>query len=186
MTDTKITTNEKDVALLKVVFKDNEYLLKAMRSLWFGLEVADHDKEVIKTTFAGAEIREAVRKKMYPLLSDDTSIAIAGDYWLAAEKDVQGQSYDTISQVVQSKQKVLEMMQYAITVLENPYLGKINLEYNPNIIVQANDPMQTWLVARCLYIRTINNTLGQIYMVAQAVEATPEEIKNKQKRDSLK
>lgn len=184
MSETISSTNEKDVDLLRSVFFENEALLKVIRSLFFGLDLTDEQKKSIQTAFVNPELRNAFRKKIYPMLSDDTTIAISGDFWLPAEKDVYGGMPSQIEQTVFSKQQVLEMLQYAVSLLENPFQTKVDLSYNPKLIL--NDPLQIRLLAITLYIRTLNQAFGQVYLVANTKVETAEETKEKTIKNSTK
>ncbi len=179
-----MTDIENEINLIRSVFKGNESLMKTMRKLFFGLDIAEDEKALLRNTFSNQPLLQAVRKKFYPLLTDDTPIAFSGDYWLAAEKDIQGQHPDTITQVISSKEKVLTMLQYAMSLLENPDQPKVELDFNPRLIV--NDPLQIWFLARCLYIRTIQQAFGQIAIVANTTDKTPEQIREQKFKDSTK
>lgn len=190
MTNTKpvqISLPEQQVNLIKATFKDNEYLLKAMRNLFFGFPVSEEEKTLIKGTFSGnTELKEVVRKKIYPVFSDTIDLAVGNmaDYWLDVEKDILGAFPDAINQRVSSKQQVSEMLAQAITLLENPDGTKVDLSYNPKLLM--NDPLQINLLARSLYIRTIGQGLTLIKMIADMKEETVEEKKKRIQADSSK
>lgn len=184
MTETKQpTTAEKEVALLKVVFKDNDALLKSMLSLWFGFEITQAEKDLIKSTFSNVDIREAVRKKIFPILSNDVPLGEVQDFWIGIDEQILGKDRDTIAQIIKSKEQLYSMLQTAMALLENPDAVKMDLSYKPSIM---EDALQVGLVARTRYIKTIQSGLVIIKTIANLDEKTVEQIKANQKKDSSK
>lgn len=184
MTEKQLPIAEKEVSLLKAVFKDNDGLLLTMRSLFFGFQVSPSDKKNIKETFKGTDIREAVRKKIYPMLSNDVPIGQVADYWMGMESQIFGQSKDTIYQAVSSKEKVLEMLQDAMALLVDPEGKPVDISYHSNLHM---DPGQIGLLARTLYIKTIETGLMMIKVVSgQAEGETMEEVKKRFFQNSAK
>lgn len=191
MTETKpasqLATTDKQADLIKSVFKENEFLLKAMRNLFFGLTMTQTETDIIKSTFgSNPELRSIVRKKIYPIFSEDTldlPTGLVADFWLDIDKDLLGASRDAIYQKVHSKQRVSEMLSDAIALLENPDGKKINLSYNPNTII---DELQVSLLARALYIRTIGQGLFILKTIADQKVETPTAIQEKAKKNSTK
>lgn len=187
MTETKqpkqLPVSEKEASLLKVTFKENEYLLKALRALFFGFDVSTEDKDLIKKTFSNIELKEALRKKMYPMMSADVPIGEVADFWIGVEQQIFGASRDAIFQAVNSKMKVLELLEQAIKLLDNPDGDKIDLSFNPKY---SADELQIGLLARNLYIKTIEMALYMIKQIADLKEETPEEKKKRMALDSSK
>ena len=175
-------SNEEEVKLLKQTFKGNENLLKKMRGLFFGFDLTKEEKDSIRSIFADKHLREAVRKKIYPLLSNDAPIGSVADYWMGTEATVFGGHRDQITQSISSKEKVFEFLTRAISLLENPDQPKIDLVYNP----QADDDLKTGLLARNLYIRSIETGLNFIKMVADIENKTEKQVKDIMKKNSVK
>lgn len=184
MAETKqISLNEKDIALIKANFKGNDYLLKAVRSLFFGFELNEDDLNLLKSTFSNNDLKEAVRKKMFPKLSNDVPIGQVADFWMGTESQIFGASTGAIYQAVQSKQKVHDMLVKAFDLLSNPQNGLINLDYNAN---QASaDELQVGLLARNLYIRTVETGLMYVQLVAEQNQETDKETKIRESKDSV-
>lgn len=176
----QVSDKEKD--LLKGVFKGNEYLLKTIRSLFYGFEITKEEKDLIKKTFKSPELKESFRKKIYPLMSNETPIGQLADFWLDVDTQVFGQQRDTIYQVINSKLKVKEMLEKSMKLLENPDGEKNNIEISSIEL----DPLQISLLSRNLYIRTIENGLSFIKMTADHVEESPAEVRKKAAMNSTK
>lgn len=180
-------SNEKELELLRMTFKDNEYLLKLMRSIFFGFPLTDEEKNTLKSTFTNQPLKEAVRKKIYPLLSNEVPIGQVADFWMGTEMNVFGTSPEVAHQAIASKQKVLEMLVYGMSLLDNPDQKPIDLTFNPNYEISGLiENSQIWLLARNLYIRTIETGLNFIKIAADQNVQTPAEVKKKALQDSNK
>ncbi len=78
-----LSITDDEIGILKAVFSENESLLKSIRSLFFGFPITDDEKKVIMATFKDEKVREAFRKKLYPIISPDASIGEVADYWMS-------------------------------------------------------------------------------------------------------
>lgn len=185
MTEKQLPIAEKEVDLLKAVFKDNDGLLLTMRSLFFGFPLTVSEKKTIKETFKGKEIREAIRKKIYPVLSNNVPIGQVADFWMGMEQQIFGQMKDTIYQAVASKEKVFDMLEEAMTLLENPDGKSVDIQYLRGS--WHTDPGQINLLARTLYIKTIETGLMMIKVVASQGESeSMQQVKERIMKDSTK
>lgn len=187
MTETKVPqlpVSEKEADLLKATFKDNESLLKTLRSLFFGFDTTKAEKKLIKETFSDPELKLAIRKKMYPVLSNDVPIGQVADFWMGVDQQIFGQHKDTIYQAVNTKEEVLTMLKKAMNLLDNPDGEKIDLEYTAK--KYQLDDFQINLLARNLYIKTIETGLLFIKMTADQNIETPEQLEKRVKKDSVK
>lgn len=180
------TVMDEHAQLIKIVFKDNDRLLKIMRNLFFGFPISKSEKESIVTTFGGHDgLTEAVRRKMVPLFTDsiDLPVGVVADYWLGLEQEVLGAPSPAIYQRVASKTKVFEMLMDAIALLKNPDGKKISLDKMPNLV---SDEWQVSLLARSLYIRSIGAGLEMLRQIANMKEETNEEKELRIRKDSTK
>lgn len=185
MTEKQLPIAEKEAALLKTVFKDNDSLLLTMRSLFFGFTLNTSEKKLIKDIFKGVELKEAVRKKIFPILSNDVPIGQVADFWMGMEQQIFGQMKDTIYQAVASKEQVFDMLQVAMALLENPDGQPVDISYRPSS--WHTDPGQIHLLARTLYIKTIETGLMMIKVVSSQGEAeSMEDVKKRMLKDSTK
>ena len=178
----KFPVNEKERDLIIGAFKDNEYLLKAIRSLLFGFDVSDDDKKLIKDTFANNELKNAFRKRIYPILDNTMPIGQISDFWLGTESQTFGAQRDTIYQAYQIKMIVQKLLDAAIALLNDPESTKIDLSVP---LIEA-DPLMCGLMARNLYIKSIENGLLTIKLTAEQKIDTPADTKIKQLLDSSK
>jgi hypothetical protein len=179
-----LPVSEQEAELLKVAFKDNESLLKLVRALFFGFELSADEKMRIKSSFANEQLREALRKKIFPVLSKDSPIGQITDAWMGIESNVFGQPKDTIYQAVQSKQVVLEMLDKAMNLLSNPDGEPMDLKYNPNEYLI--DGLQIKLLARNFYMKTVETALHFINQFANQAVVKPEEVKERRAKNSNK
>lgn len=184
MEPTQPKLNEAELDLIRKSFKGNEYLLKALRALWFGLGVSDEEKKLIKSTFNDDAVYEAIKRRLYPVLNKEMEIGMVQDGWLGTEQMIFGANNNAITQAIQYKAKALEMTKYALDMLRDPDMSAPNLEYNPNIAV--NDELGVNLLARNQYIRHIEGQLSFIHIIAEQEQTTTQELEKRTKQDSSK
>jgi len=169
--------------LLKSVFKDNDFLLKTMRGLFFGFTLTEEQKKLIKDTFKGPELRDVVRRKFFSRLGDECEIGQIADFWAGVpEEKIVGASEEQISQILAPRAKVFGMFVMSMALLENPDGEQVNIEYS----LKEGDKLALELLTRNKYMNSIENGLSQIKMVAEHKELTPKEIEELSKKNSSK
>jgi hypothetical protein len=177
---------KQELELLKTVFKDNEHLAKLLRRLFFGFELTEEEKAIVKTTFSTPEIKEALRKKFYSKFGDDAALGNIADQWASiSDEKLIGASRDTITQITASKARVNEMLEKAMALIENPDGMKVDLSYD-GVNASNSDPLGVKLLARNKYLNIIEGSLSMIYQICNMPEPTEEELKSKKKKDSSK
>ena len=180
------TTVEKDNELLQATFKGNESLLKLLRSLFFGWSVSDADKQLIKDTFKSEDLREAVRRRIYSKFGDDAPLGSISDFWIQIpEEKLVGASEQQIYQILNSRDKTLEMLEQAIETLKTPDLKISSLEFK---IVDGDNGLEKSLelIARNKYLNAIEAGLNMIKTVADMKQETLEELKKRLAKQSSK
>lgn len=179
------TINEAESLLLKQYFQGNEYILKKIRSLLFGFEIDSKSKKIIKEMFKNEDLKKSFRKKIFPIFECNEDIAIGQvvDFWGGTESNVFGGSRDVIYQTITSKEKLYSMLTQAIELLSNPDAEPVNLDIVKNL---ETDPLQCNLLARNLYIRTIETGLSFIKTISEMKTEDLKAIKERNSKDSAK
>lgn len=172
---------KEEISLIQGLFKENDYLLKVMRALFLGFELTDEEKDLIKSTFASKELMKLIWKIFCPSLHKDMEIGQIEDEWLGTEKMIIGAQPDNIQQVIQFKDKQIEMTRQAIKLLADPDGKSVDISYNPN-----NDMLGVSLLARSQFIRHIESQLMALKVVAGQKSETPEEEAERLVKDSNK
>ena len=178
----ELPISEQEVETLKRAFKDNEYILLAVRSLFFGFQLSDDEKKLIKTTFSDPAVKKAVRKKMFPILDNTSPIGQVADFWMGSETQIFGANENTIFQTVSSKQRVLKMLEQSFALLDNPTGEQVSLDFNPDRTI--SDTFQVELLARNLYIKTVETGLLFVKIAAEQQAETPKQTQEKWKKNS--
>lgn len=179
----KLMYSDKEIDLIKAVFAENDFLLKAIRKLFFGAELTPEEKETIKTTFSNKEVIEVLRRKTYGLNNLDTPVGQLSDFWLGVEQQIFGASRDTIFQAVESKNMVLAMFTKAFKLLEDPDGEKVDVSITVSIL---QDPLQVGLIARNLYMKAVETSLMTVQTIAGMKGETLEETLKRLQKDSAK
>ena len=93
--------SNRDIELIKSVFSENDQLIIIIRKLFFGAELSEDDKKLVKATFSNQELVEVVRRKVYGVNNLETPVGKLSDFWLGVETQVFGASRETIYQAIQ-------------------------------------------------------------------------------------
>lgn len=175
----------KEISIMKATFADNDALLKTIRALFLGLGVTDEEKLLIRKTFAGnGDLLAIMHKKFLPSLNKDTEIGKIADVWLGVEQMISDKSPDTIKQMIGYKDVAIGMVRTSLTLLENPDLPAIKLEYTGTMY--PADYLGIELMARNQFIRLVETQLTFIKMIAGAKTETPEQAVKRIHSDSSK
>ncbi len=133
-------------------------------------------------TFKDEKVREAFRKKLYPIISPDASIGEVADYWMSTDTEIIDKMPETIKQVVGSKQRCQNMLIQAMGLLHNPYGAIVDMTMD----TIENDPLQISLLARNKYIRSVETALTFIKVIAGQKAENVEQAKKRLMSDSAK
>jgi hypothetical protein len=181
--DNQLMFNEKEIALIKSTFAENDALLVAVRKLFFGQDITADEKKMITSAFVNEDVINALRRKVYGLNSFETPIGQLSDFWLGVESQIFGASRDTIYQAMVSKEMVLDMFTKAFNLLTNPDGEKVNVEVSPKI---ETDPLGVKIIARNLYMKAIETGLLGVKTIAGMKTESPEEAVKRLTKDSAR
>lgn len=184
-----IYTSEGDNRLLRDHFKsdrsgnDNPVLL-SIRSLLLGFPISKGEADVISSTFAKPDVREAFRRKFFNVLEMNAPIGKEADFWFGSDQEIRDKDRDTIRQVIESKSECLRMLNYAMSLLQDPSIDQLDLSFDAD---KSADPLQVKFLARNKYIGSVVNCLVQVKLVADATkDETREEKSMRESRNSSK
>ena len=181
--ETKLMYTAKDIDILKSIFAENDMLMVAIRKLFLGAEISDYEKAIIVDSFKTPEAIEVFKHRVYGLNNLETPIGQLSDFWLGVETQVFGASRDTIHQVYESKKLVFSMFEKAFALLTNIDGEKPDVTSFPDT---TKDPLQVWLIARNLYMKSIETALLNIKTIAGAKEESAEDAIKRLAKDSNK
>ena len=169
---------------LRKTFTDNDALLKSIRNLFYGFTITDSEKALIQTTFKDNEVlKTAVKNKIYQTLSPDNGIGSNPDFWIGVEQTIQGQHPDTVKQVLASRESCLDMLEFALTLLDDPHQEvKSIATYRPD----ENDTLGVELIARNLFIKSVEQGLSYIKIVCGLSPEQIEEARKAAQKDETK
>jgi len=170
------TLNQKERRVFRRHFKDNERLLQAVRAVMLNLSPTEEEKQMVYSAFADKELLEYVSYRMLPYLRKDAPIGQIQDAWLGAEKMTMGQSRDTITQALQYKERAIHYIRTAIDALTGTQKDEINITYSPKMY--PNDDLGIEMMARNIFVSSVENVLNGIYLTAQADDEEKENKKD--------
>lgn len=176
--------SDNDIELIKATFAENDYLLIAVRKLFFGAVLTKEEKESIKSSFKDERVIEVLRRKIYPIFNPATPVGQISDPWLGAEEQIFGASRDTIFQAVNSKAVAITMFEKAFESLSNPDGEQVSIEFNP--VSLTVDELAVNLIARNLYMKAVETGLLGVKMIAGKKDETIEQTLARLQQDSSK
>lgn len=180
-----LLVNEDNIALLKNAFADNEELLVSIRNLFFGFQVSDSEKAVIRSIFSDPKLKAELTRRLMGRFAPDLPIGTSNDFWAGTEQQILGKFPDEIAQVMGYKQRCKEMFEVALNLLDDPNGPKNNVvDFNPKH--DLKDTLHISLLARNQYIKTIETTLVFIKAIAGTKSETPQQAKKRLEADSSK
>jgi len=171
-----------DIDLIKATFAENDFLLIAVRKLFFGSKLTEEEQSSINAAFKDPKVLEVLRRKIYPVFNAETPVGQISDPWLGVEEQIFGASRDTIIQAVNSKAVAMSMFEQAF---KSVYGGEqVSIEYNPASIVA--DELGVNLIARNLYMKGVETGLTGVKMIAGKKDETLEQTLKRLTQDSSK
>lgn len=174
--------SDNDIELIKATFAENDFLIIAIRKLFFGAKLTKEEQNSIAEAFKEPKVLEVVRRKIYPVFNVETPVGQLSDPWLGVEEQIFGASKDTITQAVNSKAIAMTMFEQAFKSI---YGGEqVSIEYNPASLI--HDELGVNLIARNLYMKGIETGLTGIKMIAGKKEETLEQTLKRLTQDSAK
>lgn len=185
MDDKQIKISLERAEILRETFTDNDDLLKIIRKLFYGFEVTDHEKSQVTTVIKGNEqLKEAIKLKIFALLSPDAPVGSNPDFWIGVEEQIQGQHPDTVKQIIEAKSLCLTRLEDAMTLLENPDAFKVEgiVRFKPVL----GDNLGTELIARNLYVKAIENGLSYIKIVCGLSKEDMKKAEEQKKQNTTK
>ena len=181
-------TLKEEIALFKEYFSGQEGLLKSIRSLLIGLDVPDEEKKRIQAVFSSKPLLEAFRHRIYQLETDDVPLGQVNDLWMGLDARLQGASIDAITQAIKVRTRVIRLFEKIESYLQDPFQEKLDLrvslaqlENSFNLSESACD-----LMARNMYIKSVDMVLAIVQNITQKKEESPEEVLARVRKDSTK
>lgn len=175
---------EKDAILIKNNFADNDELLMNMRSLLLGREIPQKVKDQIAEMFKNEDLVRIVKNTIFQEISDNPPLGQMNDFWMGADR-IAGATREVVYQTIVSRVRVLKMFKKIPEILRNPEI-KIDLNYEPSEITLMTEDVGCDLLARNLYVRTVDVGMYMLKLVAGKKAETPEEQKKRLEQNSNK
>ncbi len=186
MTEKVITSTmfapEAELALLKSAFEGNEVLLRTMKNLFFGYELTSGEKDLIRKSFASEELKRILRKRFSPFGDKSTPIGQTIDMWTGI--DLVGKPKDEIFQTICVRKDMVDMMNKALNLLDNPDGEKPSIVYNIDSVF--GDDFGIRLTTRNRFIGHIEFQCVTIQTIVNTKVETKEEKEKRQVANSSK
>jgi hypothetical protein len=179
---------KEEIKLFKENFGGQEGFLKSIRSLLIGLDVSDEEKKRIQTVFADKVLLNIVRRRMIQQPSDDVGLGGMSDLWMQSNDKLHGASVDMITQTIKVGAKLTKYYKQVESLLSNPFGERINFNLDFDHIDESVSYSETAcnLIARNLFIRSVDLVMAIISSLVKEKEETPDETVARIKKNSTK
>jgi hypothetical protein len=164
--------SEREKALLKGLFKDNETLIIALRNLLFGFVLDSEEEAILKPLRGSAEALKLLRKIFLPTLDKDIPVGQSVDLWMTVKLD--DPTRDKVN--IKARELLIKKLETALGTLEG---GKERVDLTPGRTAEE-------LINRNTFINHVELQLGVIRSLAQQKDETEDERAIKLAKDSLK
>ena len=175
--------SDNELELLKSTFADADDLLMTVRNLFLGLEITDEEKKQVSAVFASEALRKLMRKQLFPELQPDIPIGQNIDLWMTV--DLKDKEPEQIRFIVITRVKLIETIEVALSLLENPNGARIDLMEWKDTSEDANFAGTT-LLARNTFISHIESQMSVIKVLSGLKSENVEETKKRLLQDSSK
>lgn len=177
-----------EIALFKQHFSDQEGLLKSIRSLLIGQDVSEEEKKRIKAVFSNKDVLNALRHRVYQLETDDVPLGQMNDLWMGLDARLQGASIDAIFQAIKVRTRLARLFEKIELYLIDPFQEKLDLKVNLDVLEHSFNLNETAcdIMARNMYIKSVDMVLAIIHSLTQGKDETPEEVLARVRKDSTK
>lgn len=171
----RLTKEDKD--LVGGAFKDEWITLTVIRDLFFGFDLTEWEKSIIRGL--APSLKKVLAKIFYPVLSKENPIgsSVNSDLWSSVH--IMEISPDHQVQNIQGRAGLLLKLKQALSLLDNPDGEKIDLTIKEEMTVQE-------FIARNTFINYVEQQLVLLNAMAYSIDETPEEVKERMKKDSSK
>lgn len=179
---------KEEIKLFKENFGGQEGLLKSVRSLLIGLDISEEEKKRIQIVFADKVLLNIVRRRMIQRPSDDVGLGGMSDLWMQSNDKLHGASVDMITQTIKVGAKLNKYYKQAEALLSDPFGEKINFGIDFDHIDDSISYSETAcdLIARNLFIRSVDLVMAIINSLAKEKEETVDETVERIKKNSTK
>ncbi len=172
----RLTKEDKDI--IRGAFRDEWITLTVIRDLFFGFNLSEWEMGIVKGL--PATVKKVLRKVLFPELSKENPIGSStnADMWSSIQ--IMGVTPEVQVQNIQARGELLEIVTKAFNSLENPDGNRIDLGFS------GTTKEIPKFIARNTFINYIEQQLVLLNAIAYSVDETPDEQKERQKKDSVR
>lgn len=173
--------SDSEVSLIENTFKDNKPLFKALRKVFWAVDLLDSDIALLSKV--SPETKAVIRKSVKPTIDLDLPLGQTLDLLMTV--DFKEKSLEEMERAVEVRQTLIMLIDRGIERLKNLTASGDNdvVEFNGGNL--GKDYIVN-LIARNTLIMHIDTCLKSLMLIANQTVDTPEELKKKAKKNSLR
>ena len=172
-----------EIALVKVTFKNNLKLLKAIRKVFLQIELSEEEDIMIRTTIKG-DVHTILSKLFLPQIDGDAPIKEVLDLMMTI--DLINRIPEDAKWHMRARKKLIRYLEQILSLLEGKISeDKINFDTLSELTDNDIDDYIN-VITRNTILNHVETILEKINVTANAEEKTDEEVKEQNKLDSSK
>jgi len=175
----RLTREDKDI--IRGAFRDEWVTLTIIRDLFFGFKLSEWEKSVV--TSMKPEVKRVLRKVIIPSLSRENPIGSSNSSDLWSSVNILEATPEQQKQRLAARYILLQMLEQAFGLLDEP--SKEPVDFSVDFSVDKQTPIDR-IIARNTFINYIEQQLVLLNVLAYSKQETPEEKKERIKKDSAK
>ena len=176
---------EKDLILIKSLFKNNEPLLMVLRKVFLQAELSEDDLNTLKVITSSEEVKKVLKKTYYPEIDLNAPFGQVIDLWLTV--DSKDKDPEEVQRALYVRERLMKLIMSGLDRLENP-TSKISekiIDWTPNFD-QGDLDLYVEYTARNALISHTEFQLIQLFTLANQKDETIEEKVARMKKNSGK
>lgn len=175
---------EKEEQLIVSAFKDNEQLAKAIRKHLLQMPLNAVDQSLLIIFNNNPDLGKIIRKVVLPVLEPDGKLKQIMDLMMTIklEETIHGTYLNILARI-----KLINYLDQQLKRLEKQEVAeKIKLDKLISIKGKTEDKMYIDLIARNTAVKHIDESLFNLYFLANMPKETPQQIQERMEKDSSK
>jgi len=174
---------DEELDLIKSTFKDNLPLLKAIRKIFLQMRISESEEVIVKKKIKG-DVLALVRKCFLPTLDGDAPINQVIDLWVTL--DIRNLPAPDAYHLLKAREIIIDYLDQQLNSFNEGGVD-IDIKFNKlSTLVNNPDTAIINLTARNTIVLHIENSINQLYILANQKELTKEEQKELDKKNSTK
>jgi formate dehydrogenase maturation protein FdhE len=181
----KMRFSDKELQIIKNTFND-ETILFTLRKVFLQLPLNDLDERNIRKIRENVDIASVIRRTFLPVIEADSPIQQVIDLWMTIE--IKDKDPFSIQNNILSRELLIKYLEQQLAFIENGAGSTDFISFDSLSEIDKDDIEKTTinLITRNTVINHTETMLFQLFALSNYKEEMPEEIKEREEKDSAR